>query len=411
MGNEFKERETVMLNNTQTGALIDRLSALEGPMLSVYADVNPANPDNKGKAWRTRIRKALMDIPEIHKRTEHRPSLFDAIMELVDQDRPDARTVALFAKQNHLGKTFVERVDLDVSLPVVDLREGRVEARYGEPWIVPLVYALDEYERTAVLHLDGAKWRLFEVFMGDIREVDDIFAELDDQDWKELKEAADFIRSGELRVKVEPDLSGSTKDAWSKKMGHWRHKLYVRLARLLDKALRALGVDRLVLMGDDAETTVFRNVLPKHLRDKVVALVSNPKDLNKPNVGDIKARVFPVLEEAERAAEMQLLDEIREQPGIWGLGKVVDALQIGQIDTLVVPFDIDATILTCPDEGLISTDPALLEEFCSDIEEVALRDRVFQLTRDFGTRLEFVEGAAKDRLNSEFEGIAGKRRW
>ena len=400
-----------MLNIKETSALIDRLSALEGPVLSVYADVNPANPDNRGNAWRVRIKKALMDIPDIHKRTEHRPSLFEAIMELVDQDRPDARTLALFAKQNHLGKTFVERVDLDVDLPVVDLRAGRVDARYGEPWILPLVYALDEYERTAVLHLDGSRWRLFELFMGDIREVDDIFAELDDEDWKELKEAARFIRSGELRVKVEPDLSGSTRDSWSKKMGHWRHKLYVRLARLLDKALRAMGADRLVLMGDDAETTVFRNTLPGHLRDRVVALVPNPKDLNNPRIGDIKSRVLPVLEEAERAAEMQLLDEIREQPGIWGLGKTLDALQIGQIDTLVVPYDTDATFWTCPDDGLMAADPEVLEAFCDDIEEVALRERVFQLTRDYGTRLEFVEGAAKDRLNSEFEGIAGKRRW
>jgi len=400
-----------MLKQKQTNELIENLSALEAPVLSVYADINPANPDNKGGGWRTRVKNALKDIPDIHKRTEHRGSLYDAVLELLAEERPAARTMALFAKQNHLGKTFVERVDLQVDLPVVDLRQGRVEARWGEPYIMPLVYALDEYERTAVLHIDGANWRFFELYMGEIEECDDIFKEIDEEDWKELKEAAEFILSGRVREKTEPTRAGDTKDPYKKKRMTWLHKLYVRLSRLLEKALRALHIDRLVIMGDEDETGPFYNVLPKHLRQKIVARIHNPKDEKAPNIADIKARVEPVLEAAERQGEMALLDEIREQPGIWGLEPVIDALQIGQIDTLVVPFDLDAKIWTCPDLGFLAADPEKLKEVCEEVAELNLGDHIFALARDYGTRLEFVEGEPKDRLMREFEGIAAKRRW
>jgi len=113
-----------MLKQKQTNELIENLSALEAPVLSVYADINPANPDNKGGGWRTRVKNALKDIPDIHKRTEHRGSLYDAVLELLAEERPAARTMALFAKQNHLGKTFVERVDLTTFCPSICARRS-----------------------------------------------------------------------------------------------------------------------------------------------------------------------------------------------------------------------------------------------------------------------------------------------
>ncbi len=402
-----------MLNEKETRDLIDRLSALEAPVLTIYADVNPANPDNKAGAWRTRIKNALKDIPQIHERSEHRPSLHDAVLEVIGQERPDARTMALFAKQNHLGKTFIERVDLQVDLPVVDLRAGRTEARYGEAWLGPFFYALDEYQRSAVLHLDRtskAGWKLYEIFMGEIREIDDAFADLDEADWKELHETAGFIRE-RLLEKTEPDFIGNSRDTWKQKISAWGHKLHRRLASLLDKALVALGIDRLVLVGEEQETSHLVSLMPRRLRDKVVARLHNPHDPEKTTPAMIRELAEPALEQAERAGEMALLDEIREQPGITGLGPVLEAVQLGRIDTLVLPFDIDATLWTCPDTGVLAAERASLAALCEDAREVALRDRIFDLAREFGTRLEFVRGEARARLIADFDGIAGKRRW
>ena len=175
-----------MIGRNETKEIETQLLSLEPPLLSVYADVDPSNPDNKGGSWRIRVKNALKDIAEIHERTEHRPSLYDQVVSLIEKERPAAKTMALFATQNKLGKTFLQRVDLNVSLPVDDVTHGRVDVRYGEPWIQPLLYAFDEYQHAAALHIQGAEWRLFEFFLGEFEEIDNVFAEVGKQVWKEL---------------------------------------------------------------------------------------------------------------------------------------------------------------------------------------------------------------------------------
>ncbi len=402
-----------MIRTQEAAELVKRLGALEAPVLTVYADINPANPDNRGGGWRTRVKNALKEIAPIHERRKHAKSLYEEVLETISEERPTARTMALFARQDEHGKAHIERIDLNVDLPVVDLGQGRVEARWGEPYVAPLVYALDEYQRAGVIHVDGAKWRFFEIFLGEIRECEEVFEELDEEDWKALREASEFIRSGRLRAEARADLSGSNKDAWKAKLQHWRHKLYRRLARLAEKAVKALGIDRLVLMGDETETGVLYNTLPRSLREKVAARVSNPEDLNEPNKEDILERVLPALEEAERAGELALLDEIREQPGPKGMCEVLDALQFGRLEVIVLPWGLDAEVWHCPDPAdwyTCNEDDA--RTLCGEAAgKVHLRDRLFRLADDYGTRIELVQGPAEERLRAEFDGVAGLRRW
>ncbi|MCX8115682.1 MAG: hypothetical protein N3D71_11525, partial [Burkholderiaceae bacterium] len=114
----------------------------ESPVLSVYADVDPAKPENARDAWVTRVKNAIRDLPEIRDREGKRDTpLYDAVMALLDEQRPAARTLAVFAARGRQGRLEVRRVDLQVELPVVDLAHGRVEARWGEPYLTPLLYA------------------------------------------------------------------------------------------------------------------------------------------------------------------------------------------------------------------------------------------------------------------------------
>ena len=55
-----------MIGRNETKEIETQLLSLEPPLLSVYADVDPSNPDNKGGSWRIRVKNALKDIAEIH---------------------------------------------------------------------------------------------------------------------------------------------------------------------------------------------------------------------------------------------------------------------------------------------------------------------------------------------------------
>jgi hypothetical protein len=146
-----------------------------GPLLSLYADVNPANPDNAGRAWLVRVKNTLksLSLPR---------DLPERVIEALEFERPEARTCALFA-----GKDLLRMYTLGVDLPVVDLAHGRVDARWGEPYIFPLVYMIDEYERYGVVFVGRERWRFYEVFLGEIDERADAFLELHSDQSRKLE--------------------------------------------------------------------------------------------------------------------------------------------------------------------------------------------------------------------------------
>ncbi|RMD63035.1 MAG: hypothetical protein D6826_05965, partial [Alphaproteobacteria bacterium] len=266
------------------------------PILSVYADINPAKTENAGKAWLKRVKNALRDMPDLHVRRKHRRTLYDEVLYLLEELRPNARTLALFAAEDEHGNVSVERLDLQVELPVVDLAQGRVEARWGEPYLTPLLFAVDEYERAGVVHLEVGKWRFHEIFLGEIEEDTAVFAEITAAEWSEL---------GALEEKLKEGLSAlrehgggkfarlSPRERKSAKVHAWMHKFYVRLAHLLEKAVVRLGVSRLVLMGEDWQTSRFAGYLSRNLRQRLKGRVAQPRNAAHPSPKEILDKVQP----------------------------------------------------------------------------------------------------------------------
>ncbi len=405
-----------MLNvETLIESLRQEFGASDTPVLSIYTDVNPARPENAKKAWVKRVKNSLLEIPEIRNRQGKRDTpLYDEVYALLDQDRPEARTMALFAKRDKHDKIIVERLDLQVDLPVVDVAHGRVDARYGEPYLTPILFAADEYERLGVLHLFSTKWRFYEIFLGEIREEENVFADITVEEWRELKKLADKISetysSRSLRQGGRFDKL-SPKDRLNAKVSVWMHQLYSRLADLAEKTAGRLGIERFVLMGEEWQVKHFETHLDRGLRSRIVARVPHPKNPAEPSKREIMEVVGPALEASERAAEMELLDRIKEQPGLWGLDPVLDALQPGRVEVLVLPWSLEAKIWRCPEEGFVAATEETAKIFCEAPVEVRLRDHVWQLSRDFGARVEFLRGEPEKRLLTEFQGAAALVRW
>lgn len=399
-----------MIGRDEADAITERLTNLRAPVLSVYVDADPAHPDNQGGAWRIRVKNALKDLSELHEDREHR-QLYQDVLARLEEERPAARTIALFAGSDAHGKTVIERMDLNVTLPLVDLRHGRVEVRWGEPFIDPLLFALDEYQRAAALHLQGNHWRLYEFFLGEYEEVSDAFREVDERVWQEIQEAAELLRSGRLAVDLQPDRSGSAKDLGADKAAAWKRKLYQRLVHLVEKTLDARGIERLVLIGDPVETARVASLFSGRFHRKIVALLPNPSEGHQLDLARMHEEVLQALAAAERREEHRLLDEIREAPGVWGLTDVLEAVQRGQAQVVVVPVRTEARVWWCPEAQLYAGTKEAASKFCAEPVEVALADHVFRLAASFGARVEFVDGETAERVEREFGGIAALRRW
>jgi hypothetical protein len=391
------------------------LESARDNVLSIYADVHPGKPENAGRAWRLRIKNALKELPEIRDRAGRRDEpLYEEVLRLLESERPEARTLAMFAHRDSDGRLHIQRLDLQVELPVVDLARGRVEARYGPPFDTPLWFAADEYQRAGILLLTGPRWRFLEVFLGEVREGEEVFPHISPADWKELEEAsgriADELHARSLRPGGRFEKL-SPKDRAAARTGAWLHRMYATLARLLEHAADQLAIERLVLAGEHWQISHFETYLSRRIQRRVAARTPLWPEAHQAPAGAIWRHLEPVLLEAERRGEVALLEQVQEQSGLWGADAVLNALQLGRVRLWILPWSLDLRIWQCPEDGFVAASRETAGALCGEPREEALRDHVWSLAAQYGADLEFVRGEAEQRLIQEMGGMAALLRW
>ena len=122
-----------MLSKNDIQFIKESIAPRTAPVLSIYFDANPAEPTNQKRGWLVRVKDTLkgLDLPR---------GLTPKVIHELEQIIPAAHTYVVFADDADLIKIYALQVDL----PVVDIAHGRVEVRWGEPYVFPLVYAIDE---------------------------------------------------------------------------------------------------------------------------------------------------------------------------------------------------------------------------------------------------------------------------
>jgi peptide subunit release factor 1 (eRF1) len=394
-----------MIGKEEVRRIKESLKDLKTPALSLYLDINPAKPDNAGRAYALRAKDAMkaLAVPE---------ALAEKVLELLQHEVIQAKTLALFADQERL-----ELFPLQVELPLVRavktafvdektsrlLTDGAL-AHYGEPFLLPLVYALDEYERYGVVYVDQERWRVFEVFLGEIAEVKDAFLALDTEAWRRLSLDAPgrrFNLGGIAR-------GGAGQDLFAKRLAAWEERFYKALAHELVRHVEERGFTRLLLMGPEEHTKLFLGYLPKRLKEKVVAeLPSLPHPGASP--GEVLKRLEPVLEEVERQAEVRLLEELEEAYPKAAFGpEVLARVQEGRVELWVLPWHLEKELYAC--DGLYLAEEAQALAYCQNPEKKPLAVVLPELATGYAARVEFVRGEAERRL-LERGGMAALLRW
>jgi peptide subunit release factor 1 (eRF1) len=394
-----------MIGKEEVRRIKESLKDLKTPALSLYLDINPAKPDNAGRAYALRAKDAMkaLAVPE---------ALAEKVLELLQHEVIQAKTLALFADRERL-----ELFPLQVELPLVRavktafvdektsrlLTDGAL-AHYGEPFLLPLVYALDEYERYGVVYVDQERWRVFEVFLGEIAEVKDAFLALDTEAWRRLSLDAPgrrFNLGGIAR-------GGAGQDLFAKRLAAWEERFYKALAHELVGHVEERGFTRLLLMGPEEHTKLFLGYLPKRLKEKVVAeLPSLPHPGASP--GEVLKRLEPVLEEVERQGEVRLLEELEEAYPKAAFGpEVLARVQEGRVELWVLPWHLEKEVYAC--DGLYLAEEAQALAYCQNPEKKPLAVVLPELAAGYAAKLEFVRGEAERRL-LERGGMAALLRW
>ena len=321
-----------MINTRDLAAMERRVAEMTPPVLSIYVSVNPGRADD--------ARSAPLRAKEAMKELEVPSALVEKVNRVV-AEHAKGRTLAIFANAESL-----EVLALQVDLPVVDRATGQADARYGEPYLVPLLLAADEHQRYGVLRISGDSWRLFEVFLGEIAEI--------------THAIKPFMPGGEDRLEQAKQRhpayvavrDGGGKDRVDQRVAAWTERFYKQAAHQLDQVRRERGLERLILIGPHEDTTLFEGLMPGSLRSRLVAtLPAMPRA--DASAGQVLEHIEQTMNEVEDAEENKLLGEIEEQ-GVRGVEEALTALQQGRMYVLAAPWDLDREVVVSDDSGYVA---------------------------------------------------------
>lgn len=390
-----------MLDKPTIEAIRTQVAPHEPPVLSLYVNVNPAEQGNQQKAHVLRARAVLEEstVPA---------DVRDEVLRRLDQEHviPGGRSLVVFAGEN--PSELFNLMYLHQELPLLDLdsSDGAL-ARWGQPFVAPLLFAVDQTERYAAIFVSQEKVRLFEVFMGDIQTRWSSERDMDTDEWKQFSESQHSPAVG----KPAPTRGGRDVDTFSDRVDIQTGRFYDGVIEQYLADELSSEAERIILLGTPDAVKAFGEALPEQLQDRVVARLPAPS-----NSGASARDWYPLLEdaisEAEAEHERELLDKVRER-GSWGLNEVLGLLNNSQVDVLVLPWHVGESVWLAQESIAVATDSAALEaQFPDDTyTEVKLKDVLSRLSSRHNIRVEFVEADRADRLREEFAGIGALRRW
>lgn len=365
------------------------------PVLSLYLDVNPGNPENARRAWLLRARAAMEALDAPHGLARR------WLERLRRQAGPaDARTLVAFASDG--ADALWETLTLRFSLPLLAAHGGAI-ARWGEPYLAPLLLAEREPRYLALLVAE-ARVRFFALHLGEACELPAAVQPLDETGWRDLGESS----TGAPGV---PARGGSGKDHFERRVADWRRRFRKDAGHRAEAAAQQVGADHLLLLGAADELPAFEEALPAGLQARVAARLGPPADPDAP-----VAALEGILAEAAAQADLQrgreLIGAIRER-GVWGFGPTLEAVEEGRVHVLAVPWHLHGEVARSRESGRLAATRAEAEAARpgEGVTTTELAAVLPEIAERHGTQLVVLHDDNEAALERDLGGLGGILRW
>lgn len=365
---------------------LHRLTEHEALTLTMYVATDQNRPSHRRRGYVVQAEAMLKELRGSHSNNGDLAAACETALDLVDQLEPSGRT-ALVVVHPEAEVAEVHTIKVDIA-PSVHWRRGA--------FLRPVVEALDEHERFAVVLTGKKRARIFTVYLGEIVEQTDLLSETGtktrttgtDQWWSQARFQRHHEREVALHAKRVVDA-------------------------LFDLSLR-MPFDRLIVAGPTEAAGQVARLLPRRVHGKLVktinmAVTATPQE--------VLERVLEVQEEMEREQEQELVAGLVSElhgggKAVTGLDAVVGALAQGRVWKLFYARGAEAWGWECRGCGAFSVahrdDCPMCGEPLERVERFV--DRVSQAVIDMGGQVEMVDGPAADSLR-EFDSIAALLRY
>ena len=133
-------------------------------------------------------------------------------------------------------------------------------------------------------------------------------------------------------------VGGWSQARYQRHVGEYHQQHVKEIADVLDRVVRAEGIDQIVIGGDDVFVSLVRSEFPQHLLEKVLDII--PLDIGAPE-RSVLAATLDALRQKDAETDAQVVDRLFEAVrgsnlGVLGAEDTLAALQLGQVDELVI---------------------------------------------------------------------------
>ncbi|HHQ49597.1 MAG TPA: hypothetical protein ENK19_12035 [Acidobacteria bacterium] len=350
-----------------------RLTDNEDNTLTLYLDIDQTKQANRNGGYLVQAEAMLKELRSTSGDDAALQADATRTLELVRRLEPRGKTALTVVQSGH-GVGEVHQIRVAIA-PSVHWRRGA--------FLRPVVEALDEYERYAVVLTDKQRARIFTSYLG------------------ELVEHTDLISATGGKTQTT-----GTDRWWSQKrfQRHHEQKVALHAKRVVD-ALHELSLkvpfDRLIVAGPQEAAAQVARLLPRRLHGKLVKTIPLPVTASEREVSE---RIAQVQEEMERQQELEmvrgLLAELHESGrAVAGLENVVDAVNEGRVWKLFYVKGLDLNGKVCAACGSLAVNGERCH-YCDGAlhDEAHLVDRLSQSVIELAGRVEMVDGPAAEEL-------------
>lgn len=357
-------------------------------VLSVSLDIDQTKPENQDAhpGYSIWLRNSLRDHLQVL-RKEDRRTLEESssrMLTFLETNRLKGRGLVIFAAPD-LWRQYV------LPFPVPN------RMHYGRPDVMPLLWAIDEYEPYAILFVDREHARILTAYLGETTVVEEEGLDLDTSDWRfKAGRQPTFTKGAGIGAS-----RGAQRDTFDARVDDHIRRFWQGVADATERWLNSLQIRRLIIGGPHEAATTVRELLPPRAREKLVGLVSVPGYAGE---AEIQERTLPLAlaEEHRRDAELvaTVLEGATARTGaVVGRAATIDALLRGQALTVVAQRDLEGDAWRCTQCAHVSESALKACPVCGgDIEQIALVQLLPLLVRRGGATMEIVGTDAAEGL-------------
>ncbi|MBC7872144.1 MAG: hypothetical protein H7Y09_14965 [Chitinophagaceae bacterium] len=301
--------------------------------LTLYLNVDPHSSENvsANPGWKKWAKNALRDVEgEV---AQDRQDMWNDIRarteQLLKDYQPQNKSLGLL-----VGQSFERTFDIPFTI------ENQVS--FGKPNVMPLLWALDEYEPYLIALVDQNEARFFLSYLGQIGFQDSLSIDLN------VGEGPQFTAMPSNHSVARGSQEDKVKDRLEEHVTRMFRDVVNHLQKLADKH----QVRRIILGGNDEAAHHVRILMPDKMAESVVAVLPIPI---LTDTQEMIEKVLPAALEYERQQEIKLVQEVIDLAKAGGRGAlgweaVRQALQMQQVELLILPWpvvdDSQATDLT-----------------------------------------------------------------